>query len=156
MSLETKKNLNEKTIEAIQDLIQANIDSSQGFTEAATEIEDATLAGLFTELGNQRRQNADVLQQHVQLTGERPRTDGSFLASMHRTWLDLRSKLSGGDSHVILSEAERGEDYIKGAYEDALKDTAGSAMNDVLMDQYTNVKAGHDRIRDLRDHYKNS
>jgi uncharacterized protein (TIGR02284 family) len=54
---------------------------------------------------------------------------------------------------VVLVEAERGEDQIKRAYEDALVRTAGSAMNDVLTRQYARVKSGHDRIRDLRDHF---
>ncbi len=156
MSTETRIDLNEQTVEAIQDLIQANIDSSEGFSEAAKEIEDTNLANLFTELGQQRRQLANTLQQHVQVTGERPRTEGTWLAALHRSWLDLRSKLNGGDAHVILCEAERGEDHIKHAYEEALKTTAGSAVNDVLTDQYATVKAGHDRVRDLRDHYKNS
>lgn len=66
----------------------------------------------------------------------------------------MRSKLNSGDAYVILIEAERGEDHIKDAYEDVLKETAGSAMNDLLQSQYAKVKAGHDKVRDLRDAYK--
>lgn len=151
MTTETKHDLNEETIDAIQDLIQANLDSADGFTEAAKQIEHSNLAALFVELGQQRRALAETLQGHVRFNGERPRTDGSWLAAAHRTWLDLRAKIAGGDAKVILQEAERGEDYIKHAYEEALKNTAGSALNDVLLAQYAVVKKGHDRIRDLRD-----
>jgi len=64
--------------------------------------------------------------------------------------------LSGGDAYAVLAEAERGEDQIKHAYEDVLQETAGSAMNDVLQSQYAIVKAGHDKIRDLRDAHKDA
>lgn len=153
MSVETKTSLTDATVLKLQELIRINIDSEEGFQEAAKQIEDANVTGVFTELGSQRAQNAMELRNYVQWNGEKPRDEGSYAAAFHRTWMDLRSKLSGGDAQVILSEAERGEDSIKKAYEDALKDTAGSAVNDVLTRQYANIKAGHDRIRDLRDHY---
>lgn len=153
MSVETKYQLSETTIDKLQELIRINIDSELGFSEAAEQIEDLTVASLFRELSAQRAQNSAQLQEYVAWNGEKPTDDGSYAAAFHRTWLDLRSQLNGGDAHVVLIEAERGEDQIKHAYEDALKETAGSAMNDVLTSQYANVKAGHDRIRDLRDAY---
>ena len=156
MTMETKTSLTEETIEALQDLIQTNIDSAKGFQEAAEEIDDVNLANLFREMASTRNGLAEELQKHVEFNGERPRESGSLLAAMHRTWLDIRAKVNGGDPTAILIEAEKGEDHIKHAYEDALKKTAGSAMNDVLTQQYATVKAGHDRIRDLRDAYKNN
>ena len=155
MAIETKHKLNEETVSKLQELIRLNIDSEEGFQHAANEIEDATIAAMFTELASQRAQNATELQEYVQWNGDKPRDEGSYAAAFHRTWIDLRAKLNGGDATVLLIEAERGEDQIKKAYEDTLKETAGSAMNDVLSKQYANVKAGHDRIRDLRDEYKN-
>lgn len=154
MSLESKADLNESTIKKLQKLIRANIDSYNGFHESAEEIADAKLKTLFRELGDQRSAMASQLQKFVQYNGEEPEEDGSVAAKTHRIWINIRSKLSGGDPHVILSEAERGEDHIKAAYEEVLKETAGSAMNDLLTDQYRAVKAGHDRVRDLRDSYK--
>lgn len=154
MSLETKANLSEETIETLQDLIQVNIDSAKGFQESAEKIEDVNLSNLFKEMAKTRTSLANDLKSHVQYTGERPRKDGTYLASIHRAWIDLKSKVSGGDATSILVEAEKGEDHIKAAYEDALKKTAGSTVNDVLTKQYAAVKSGHDRIRDLRDAYK--
>ena len=155
MSLETKDNLNETTINKLQKLIRANIDSYNGFHESAEEIDDAKLTALFKELGNERSAMATELQTFVDFNGEEAEDDGSVAAKTHRIWINIRSKINGGDPYVILIEAERGEDHIKEAYEDVLKETAGSAMNDVLMKQYAKVKAGHDNVRDLRDAYKN-
>ncbi|TWT53776.1 hypothetical protein Pla22_14090 [Rubripirellula amarantea] len=155
MSLETKTDLNETTINKLQKLIRANIDSYNGFHESAEEIDDAQLTTLFKEIGDQRSAMASELQKFVEFNGKEAEDDGSVAAKTHRIWINIRSKINGGDPYVILIEAERGEDHIKAAYEEVLKETAGSAMNDLLTDQYAAVKAGHDKIRDLRDAYKN-
>lgn len=71
-------------------------------------------------------------------------------------WTVLRSPsytISGGDSHAILSEAERGEDAIKGAYEDAMPSVTANIVHDVLSRQYLRVKADHDRIKSMRDKF---
>jgi len=156
MNHETKTDLNETTIAKLQKLIRVNIDSYNGFHESAEEIDDAKLKTLFSELGDQRSAMATELQKFVEFNGEEAEDDGSVAAKTHRIWINIRSKINGGDPHVILIEAERGEDHIKAAYEDVLKETAGSAMNDLLTEQYRSVKAGHDRVRDLRDAYQNA
>lgn len=153
MSYETKTDLNDTTIEKLQKLIQANIDACNGFRESAEELDDPTLSALFRELGDQRSELATELQEYVEFNGEAPEDDGSVAAKTHRIWINIRAKLNGGDPYVILIEAERGEDHAKAAYEDVLKETAGSAMNDVLTRQYRVVKAGHDKVRDLRDSF---
>lgn len=151
--METKHNLRDETIEKVQDLIQINIDSQKGFAEVADKVKDKQIASLFRQLGNERQANTTELQQIVNFNGEDPQEDGSFAATVHRAWIDVRAALNGGDASVILNEAERGEDAIKEMYEEMLKETAGSAVNDVLTRQYTKVKAGHDKVRDLRNAY---
>lgn len=154
MALETKLNLSEETLSAVQDLIQMNIDSRDGFRHAAKAVDDVTLSETFDMLADQRDSQADELSSYVQLNGERPRLEGSYLASMHRIWMDIREMVTSKNTIAVLEEAERGEDAIKQAYEQALRDTAGSALNDVMMHQYSRVKEAHDRVRDLRDAYK--
>jgi uncharacterized protein (TIGR02284 family) len=155
MTLETKMTLNEGTITKLQKLIRANIDSYNGFHESADELAHPKVAELFRKIGDQRSSMATELQEYVDFNGEDAEDDGSVAAKTHRIWINIRSKINSGDAYVILIEAERGEDHIKAAYEDVLKDSAGSAMNDVLTQQYALVKAGHDAIRDLRDAFKN-
>ena len=154
MAIETKSNLNESTISGLQKLIRYNIDAYDGLKEAADEVKDEKTASLFRALAAERSELASELQQHVEFNAEEPVEDGSIMAAVHRTWLSVRSAINGGECYPILCEAEKGEDYIKAAYEDVLKETAGSAVNDVLTKQYAIVKAGHDRVRDLRDSCK--
>lgn len=155
MSMESKVALKPETVGKLQNLIGLNIDSYDGLTESAEEINDPSIAKLFRELADERSTLATELQDYVEWNGEESVAEGSFAAGVHRAWINVRSKLNNGDPHVVLVEAEFGEDQIKDAYEDALKQTAGSAMNAILQKQYARVKAGHDRVRDLRDLYAN-
>lgn len=151
MTVETKANLRDETITKLQELIQFNIDSQKGFMQAAETIKDPTVAALFRRIASDRAENAVELKAHVAFNDDEPRNDGSMMGAMHRWWLSARGALSGGDDHVVLSEAERGEDAIKQKYEAVLKELPGTAMNDVIIDQYARVKDQHDGIRDLRD-----
>jgi uncharacterized protein (TIGR02284 family) len=154
MTLETKFNLSEETIEKLQTLIRYNIDAHDGFQKCAEEIKSPHLASLFRDLAHERSAMATELQEYVEWNNEDAEDEGSLSAAVHRTWINIRSNLSGHDAHAILAEAERGEDYIKEAYEDVLTDIPGSALNDVLQHQYARVKSAHDRIRDLRNSYE--
>jgi uncharacterized protein (TIGR02284 family) len=154
MVMETKTTLAKSTVKKLQELIQINIDSYNGFNEAADQVSDTALAELFRDLGAERSAQASELQSIVAANAEDPRDEGSMAAAAHRTWMDLRAALSSDDVGAVLSEAERGEDYIKDKYEDVLKEPAGSAVNDVIQRQFAAVKATHDRIRDMRDEHK--
>jgi uncharacterized protein (TIGR02284 family) len=151
MAMETVGTLQPQTINRLNDLIRINIDSAQGFREAASVINDGSLRTRFEEFATQRDNNARELKQFVAWNDKEPEDSGSAAGAIHRWWLDLRAKAAGGDAKVVLSEAERGEDVIKHKYEDVLKDTAGSPVNTVLQRQYVEVKRGHDTIRNLRD-----
>lgn len=151
--MEPMANLREETIEKIQGLIEINIDSYEGFKDAAESVENQALSSLFRDLAATRSTFASQLQGFVRINGEEAEDSGSLRGSAHRAWLNFRSALNGGDAKVILIEAERGEDAIKEKYEDVLEETAGTPLNGVLIRQYQAVKAGHDRVRDLRDSY---
>lgn len=150
--METKTALEKETIDCLNDLIQVNIDSRDGFRDAAKNVDNLTIASLFNELASQRNDQASELRAYVTGNAAEPTSEGSFAAAAHRAWMDLRSAFGGGTA-AMLNEAERGEDHIKAKYENILKEHAGCAVTDVLNRQYAAVKAAHDRVRDLRDSF---
>lgn len=159
MTMETKSTLNEKTVSAVQELIQMNIDSRDGFQFAAEKLQHdhPAVANQFRQFGEKRDVNATELQGLALMNGETPTDRGSYSASLHRSWMSVRDLFSKDSNPVaVLSEAERGEDYIKAAYEDALKQNPGSAVSDTLNRQYREVKQMHDSVRDLRDAAKSN
>ena len=153
MALETKTDLSADSIKHLQDLIQVNIDSKDGFNESAEEIKDDRIAALFRQIGQVRAKNADELQGLVALNNEEPVERGSIAAAVHRGWIDLRSKVTGGDNAHVLAEAARGEEHIVEQYEESLKGDPGSAISDVLHRQLAEVKAHSDQIHDLHKAY---
>lgn len=150
----TTHNLSDATLTKVQNIIQMNIDSQKGFSAAAKDVKDPGVATLFRRVGGERSGNVAELQKVVSYSGEEPQDDGSVKGAMHRAWMNARSAITGGDSHTVLAEAERGEDAIKELYEDTLKEASGSPVYDVLQRQYVKVKASHDEVRDLRDAMK--
>ena len=152
--METKTNLNEETILKLKELTQINIDSRDGLLEAVEHTDNQSIAAAFRDLAARRNEQASELSELVAANGD-VKPGGSIAAAVHRTWIDLRGVLGQG-TRAMLEEAERGEDYIKGKYEEILKESAGSAVTDILNRQYASVKAAHDSIRDLRDMCKDA
>ncbi|HEX8341935.1 MAG TPA: PA2169 family four-helix-bundle protein [Tepidisphaeraceae bacterium] len=146
--------VSDATAKSLQELIRLNVDSAEGFTAAAGIIDDKRIAELFREYATQRTSNAEELKASVAFNGEEPASSGTTSGTLHRWWLELRSTVAGGSAAQVLTEAERGEDAIKKAYEGIIREVAGSPIADLLMTQFRGVKAAHDHVRDLRDAYK--
>lgn len=149
--METTSHLRDETIAGLQDLIQINIDSSRGYRAAADEIENPRIATLFRECATERQAFSEELKRYVEMNAVEPKDSGSIQGTLHRWWLEIRGTVQGGDEHAVLAEAERGEDAIKHRYEEIMRDTAGSPMSSVLLQQYELVKRRHDQVRDMRD-----
>ena len=148
-------NFNEDTLDQLQDLLSINIDSQRGFEEAAETTNDPQLKTLFRDFSQRRAHNAAELRQCISSAGRTPTDSGSVSATIHRWWIDAKQTLTGKDSESILKEAERGEDSIKHEYETALQEVEGGPVREIMDRQYRNVKEGHDRVKALRDSYKN-
>lgn len=148
--METTHDLSDETLSDLKQLIEINVDSAKGYSQAAESIDEAPIAALFRQCASERRAHVDALRRFV--PDYEP--NGSITGTVHRWWLDLRSNLSSDDAYAVLAEAERGEDAIKKRYEDVLKSNPGTPLNDRLQRQYAEVKARHDQIRDMRDSRK--
>jgi uncharacterized protein (TIGR02284 family) len=149
--MEKKLNLKDETLDTLQDLIRTNLDSAGCLKEAASSVNDRPLADVFLHVSKKREAHATELQTYVAANREKPENETTLRGDLRKTWLNFRAALSAGSRQVVLNQAEAAEDVIKAEYEKALVNTAGSAMNDVLMRHMREVKTHHDRIRDLRD-----
>jgi len=138
----------------LNDLIQINNDRVAGFEKALADIKDENidLKELFQNYAAQSRENTQELSALVGADGGDVETGTSVSGSLHRAWIDVKSLFGGDDRESILSEAERGEDAIKKAYQDALADAdlVGSAR-EIVSRQAQDINAAHDQIRALRN-----
>ncbi|MCB4860305.1 PA2169 family four-helix-bundle protein [Sphingobium sp. PNB] len=141
----------DSTIATLNSLIKTTLDSMKGFTDAAQDAESSQFASMFAEFARERSEAASALQAEVTRLGGEPETESSFLAAAHRSFMDLKQALTGKDDKAIIQEVERGEDYIKGKYEAALKDSdLDTSARAVVERAYQSVKAGHDRASALK------
>ncbi len=147
---------NEDVISTLNNLIETCKDGQDGFKTAAEGVERSDLKSLFYELGQQRSQFAGELQTLVRELGGDPENTGSTSAALHRGWINIKSLVTGKDETAILNEAERGEDVAKAAFEKATQMELPSNVATVVQQQSTQVKAAHDRVRDLRDSMSNA
>lgn len=142
---------NDAVISMLNNLIETCKDGEQGFKEAAEGVERSDLKSTFYEYSQQRSQYAGVLQGLVRSLGGDPESDGSISGAVHRGWINIKAAVTGRDEEAILNECERGEDYAKEAYEDALKTSLPSNVEDVLRQQSQGVQAAHNRVKELRN-----
>ncbi|WP_114940796.1 ferritin-like domain-containing protein [Mucilaginibacter endophyticus] len=141
----------------LNDLIEINNDRVAGFEKAIADIkeENIDLKELFQGYAGQSRKNGQELAALVG-DAEEIETGNSVGGTLHRAWIDVKSIFGGSDRASILSEAERGEDAIKKAYNDALSggELPAEAVQTVRS-QATEINAAHDQIKALRDAAKN-
>lgn len=141
----------DNTISVLNNLIETNKDGQEGFKQAAEGITDSSLKSIFYEIGQQRAQYAGELQSLVRELGGDPETTSTTAGAIHRSWINIKSYVTGKDEAGILNEAERGEDSAKKAYKDALAETLPANVLTVVQKQADEVMKAHDKIRDLRD-----
>lgn len=141
----------DNTISTLNNLIETCKDGQEGFKQAAEGITRSDVKSSFYEFGQQRAKFAGELQALVRELGGDPETTSSTVGALHRGWINIKSAITGKDDAAILNEAERGEDIAVNAYKKALDETLPANVQTVVQRQSTEVKAAHDKVRDMRD-----
>lgn len=146
--------LKDETLNKLRELRRLNVDSAKGFEDCADLVDNAMLKGVFTGIARIRREQAQILAAQIEWNDESEQETGSYLAAMHRAWIQVREACTSDSMLTVLDEAERGEDVIKEAYEKTLDEMTGSPAYDLVLSQYEQVKKSHDEVRDLRDKHR--
>ena len=137
-------------IKTLNSLLATVVDSIDGFKQASDASDTARFNAVFNEVATDRRGVANDIEGRIRSLGGTPEEEGTLLASAHRVLIKLRELVSTGDVAVV-DEAERGEDHIKGKFQKAADDAdLTPATREFVTALSTRVRAGHDRIRDLK------
>jgi uncharacterized protein (TIGR02284 family) len=135
----------------VEKLIETCRDGENGYRDAAEHVKSPQLKQFFQEQSRERSSFAVELESLLVRLGETGKKEsGSAAAAMHRAWIDLKSNLGGGDK-AILSSVEQGEDNAKETYTEALSSSLPANVASVVQRQAHSIKAGHDRVKSLRD-----
>jgi uncharacterized protein (TIGR02284 family) len=142
---------NDELISVLNNLIEICKDGQLGFKEAAEGIEDSSIKNLLLQYSQQRAQFSGELQNEVNHLGGNPETSGSVAGAMHRGWFNIKSAVTGKDTHAILAECERGEDSAVSTYRKALEKPLPANIADIVRRQYVAIQEAHNRMKSLRD-----
>jgi uncharacterized protein (TIGR02284 family) len=138
-------------LEAVEDLIQDNVDSWRSFDEAANAAEGSPMSALFREIALSRFENAAELRGFVLSVGGAPNGRRIPGNALHQWWHALSVPARRQNARAMLSAAELSERAIETAYERMLERTAGLPLGELLRGQRQHVRRHHDEIRDLRE-----
>jgi uncharacterized protein (TIGR02284 family) len=125
-------------------------DGEKGYAEAAEEVTSAQYRSMFMELSQERAQLAEEVKAEIRRLGGDPDDSSSVGAALHRAWINVRDAITGKDDYAVIAEVERGEDVAVDNYQDVMKETLPADIQALLSRQYAQVKAAHDRMRDLK------
>ncbi len=130
-------------------LIETCKDAERGFRHVAEHAVDPAVKSLFLDIASQRARFATDLLPHAQRLGGANTHDGTAAGALHRTWIDLRSAIFRNDPIAIIHEAERGEHFSRGVYENALDSILPPTARDLVEHQYAELRKTAERLRQL-------
>lgn len=82
------------------------------------------------------------------------RDGGTIKRDLHRTWMDLRDPLTKSGNANVLSECERGEEYLIMRYDEALRhDDLSVDTRTLATGQRTKVQTNLHRVMELRKQF---
>jgi uncharacterized protein (TIGR02284 family) len=145
---------NEKSIEALNTLIEINNDRIEGYETASKETEDGDLQSFFGELAQTSHKCQQELSHEVIKLGGTPTENTKTTGKFFRVWMDVKAALTGHNSKAILDSCEYGEDKAKDTYEDALEydsEHLTTEQQAMLQAQHALLKADHDKVKARRD-----
>jgi len=145
---------NEKSIDALNTLIEINNDRVEGYETAANQTEEFDLKTLFAQLAQTSHTCRVELFEEVKAQGGTPIEGTKVSGKFFRAWMNVKAALSGNDRKVILDACEFGEDEAVKAYKKVLEGDAEKLTPiqlSIVDKQYKLIKADHDTVKALRD-----
>ena len=130
-------------------LIETCKDAERGFRHVAEHAADPAVKSLFLDIASQRARFAADLLPFAQRLGGANTHDGTAVGALHRTWIDLKSAIFRNDSTAIVHEAERGEHFSRGVYEDALDGILPPTAREIVESQYAELQKTAGRLKEL-------
>jgi uncharacterized protein (TIGR02284 family) len=105
----------------LQAVLTRYVDSHDGYLQAAEVVESSNLATAFREIAARRKIIVDHVSTLIIKQGEKPDSDGSPEAAIHRWWIRVRATMNDEEFKVTLEECVRGEKELARTIDEALE-----------------------------------
>ena len=152
-TLEKAKEQNhEKLVDNLQELLEKNYDAQKGFKKAMEDAKNPRLTTFLQHQAAQRSRFTNELTQEIKNLNEEPKESGSFTGDLHRTWIDIKSALSGNEDEAVLEECIRGEKASWEEYSNKLKsENFPPNISNVIQKQASEIHNTLNRVKTLED-----
>ncbi|ADW70032.1 PA2169 family four-helix-bundle protein [Granulicella tundricola] len=150
MSTDADKNSEfEKILKEVINVLQ---DGQKGFADLGEHLKDDTVKRYFLAESLKRANFRAELENELHRHGVKDvHEEGTALGAIHRTWGDLKAKISTPTDHSLLATAEQGEDKAKATYKDALDQELPLPIRQLLTEQQAHILTSHDYVKAHRD-----
>jgi uncharacterized protein (TIGR02284 family) len=112
----------EKSIAALNTLIETNNDRIAGYEKAIRETDDGDLKTLFSQFRRTSIKGKHELAEDIEQLGGTPAIGTNTGGQLLRVWMDFKATLPGNDRHSILLVCGYGEELVVETYNKALRD----------------------------------
>ncbi|MCL6219436.1 ferritin-like domain-containing protein [Zunongwangia pacifica] len=144
----------EEVAKKLNELLEKNYDAEKGYKSAAEHVKNEKLKAFFSERAKERYDFGHQLKAEIRNFGETPEKGSSLEADAHRTWMNLKTALSGNKEEVVLEEAVRGEEIAVEEYEKIIKDTSiPPSTQNVLLKQKNAIVDSLNEVKSLELQY---
>lgn len=147
-----KEQNHDKLVDNLQELLEKNYDAEKGFTKAMTDAKNPQLKNFLKRQAAQRSRFTTELTQEIRNLNEEPKESGSITGNLHRTWIDIKSAVSGNEDEAVLEECIRGEKASWEEYDNKLKkENFPPSISSVIQKQASEINATLSKVKTLED-----
>jgi len=141
-------------IEELNDLVKKNHDAVDGFQNAAEKVKDHDLKNYLMEHVHQRNQFNSELRQEITSLGGTPKESKEGSASLHQTWMDIKTALSSDKEEAVLEECIRGDKNALNEYRDVLEETeVPTNVKTTVRNQMEKIESSLRELERLEERY---
>jgi uncharacterized protein (TIGR02284 family) len=111
-----------EAVSTLEGLISILEDGKLGYTNAAEHVESPAIKTDFLDYARERALFIVEVQDEINRLGKSTDTSGGGpLGALHRTWIDIKSSFTGGDTEAIINACITGEEAAIEKYKMALE-----------------------------------
>lgn len=136
----------------INELLEKNYDAEAGYKQATEKVKSTVLQEFFKSQAQQRYNFGHELKSEIKSFGQEPDKGTSIAGDLHRTWIDIKSKLSSDNKEAVLEEAIRGEKAAVENYNQIINSSEiPASTKQVLTKHRDNIQSALNRVESLEN-----
>lgn len=145
---------NENTVDELNRLVEINNDRIEGYEKAAENTEERDLIELFSKFKQTSKKCLGELISEITKSGGKATQETTTSGKFFRTWMDVKSALTGKDRKAILNSCEYGEENAVEVYNEVLDDNSEHLdlhQKKMIKAQLSLIKADQRTIKSMKN-----